>query len=150
MRKLTALIAAAAAMLLSFSARAQNYSIDWHTIAGGGGTSSGGNYSLSGTIGQPATSTMSGGNYSLTGGFWSIISLVQTPGAPLLSIMLSGNNAIISWPSAAGGFQLQDSASLTGGTWTATSGTQSTNSGIISITVPAVSGHSFYRLQGGL
>src|SRR5207237_460684 len=41
---------------------------------GGGGTSTGGGYSLSGTIGQPDassfTSPMSGGNYSLVGGFW--------------------------------------------------------------------------------
>ena len=34
------------------SAIAQPYSIDWFKIAGGGGTSTGGNYSLSGTIGQ--------------------------------------------------------------------------------------------------
>jgi hypothetical protein len=147
MRKLTGLFVAA--MALVSSARAQNYSIDWYTIAGGGGTSSGGNYSLSGTIGQPATATMSGGNYSLTGGFWSIISAVQTPGAPLLTVTLSGKNAIISWPDTAGGFQLQNSASLSSGTWAPTSGGQSTNGGIISITVPAASGYNFYRLQSG-
>src|SRR5579862_6105566 len=62
---------------------AQNYSVDWHKIAGGGGTSSGGLYSVNGTIGQPdAGGAMVGGNYSLTGGFWSLISGSQTPGAP--------------------------------------------------------------------
>ena len=62
---------------------AQNYSIDWYKIAGGGGTSTNGAYSLTGTIGQPdASSAMSGGNYSVTGGFWSLISVVQTAGAP--------------------------------------------------------------------
>jgi hypothetical protein len=149
MRKLAGLIFAAAAMLLVSSARAQNYSIDWYTIAGGGGASSGGNFTLSGTIGQPATATMSGGNFSLTGGFWSIISLVQTPGAPLLSVVLSGKSAIISWPETTGGFLLQDSQSLTSGTWFAAPGTQVTNSGTISVTVPAASGYNFYRLQGG-
>ena len=35
------------------TASAQTYSIDWFKIAGGGGTSTGGVYSVSGTIGQP-------------------------------------------------------------------------------------------------
>jgi len=63
-------------------AQAQTYSIDWYTIDGGGGTSTGGVYAVSGTIGQPdAGGPMTGGNYSLTGGFWSLIAAVQT-GAP--------------------------------------------------------------------
>src|SRR5438874_9757434 len=67
---------------------AQTFTIDWFTIDGGGGTSTGGVYSVSGTIGQPdAGGPMSGGNYSLTGGFWSLLSVVQTPGLPLLSIV---------------------------------------------------------------
>ena len=61
--------------LAVLSARAPSYSIDWYKIAGGGGTSTGGVYSVSGTIGQPdASGAMTGGNYSVTGGFWSIIS----------------------------------------------------------------------------
>ena len=50
---------------------AQTYSIDWHTIDSGGGTSTGGGYSLSGTIGQPDAGTLAGGGYTLDGGFWS-------------------------------------------------------------------------------
>ena len=43
-------------------------SVDWYKIAGGGGTSTGGTYQVSGTIGQPdASGAMTGGNYSLTG-----------------------------------------------------------------------------------
>ena len=40
--------------LLSFAtlANAQPYSIDWFTMDGGGGTSTGGGYSLSATIGR--------------------------------------------------------------------------------------------------
>ena len=37
----------------ALTVRAQSYSIDWFTIDGGGGTSTGGVYSVSGTIGQP-------------------------------------------------------------------------------------------------
>src|SRR5215471_12927087 len=63
------------------SVNAQNYAIDWYTIDGGGGTSTGGLYTVSGTIGQPdAGGAMSGGTYSLTGGFWSLVATVPTPG----------------------------------------------------------------------
>jgi hypothetical protein len=48
-----------------------DYATDWYTIDGGGELlSTGGNYELSGTIGQPDAGEMSGGTYSLTGGFW--------------------------------------------------------------------------------
>ena len=84
-------------LLLTFSASAQNYSIDWYKVAGGGGTSTGGVYAVSGTIGQPeASGALTGGNYSLSGGFWSLYA-VQTPGAPLLSIRYAGNQAVVSW-----------------------------------------------------
>ncbi len=62
--------------VLSFAAAApalaQPYDISWWTVAGGGGTSTGGIYSLSGTIGQSdAGPAMSGGIYTVTGGYWA-------------------------------------------------------------------------------
>ena len=68
----------AVCMLLSLSALGQaggDYVLDWSTIDGGGGTSSGGPYVLTGTIGQPDADYSAGGNYELLGGFW--------PGGPL-------------------------------------------------------------------
>jgi hypothetical protein len=48
-----------------------SYAIDWFTIDGGGAmASSNGEYSLSGTIGQPDAGTLSGGPHTLEGGFW--------------------------------------------------------------------------------
>jgi len=47
------------------------YDLSWYTIDGGGGTSAGGNFELSGTIGQPDAGMMSGGNFELRGGFWA-------------------------------------------------------------------------------
>src|SRR5690349_24067725 len=82
------------------SAAAQNYSIDWFTIDGGGGTSSGGQYTLSGTIGQPDAGTLSGGNYTLDGGFWGGVVAVQQVGAPTLHISQTGPNLTISWSPA--------------------------------------------------
>jgi opacity protein-like surface antigen len=125
------------------------YSISWYTVAGGGGVSSGTNgstnYTINGTIGQPATATMSGGSYSVTSGFWSIISVVQTPGSPTLSISRSGSQAIISWSASSTPFVLQETSNLSG-SWAASGATQTTNSGIISVTVPAGSGYQYYRL----
>lgn len=51
-------------------ALAGEYAIDWHTVDGGGGTATGGDFELSGTIGQPDAGVMIGGSFALTGGFW--------------------------------------------------------------------------------
>ena len=94
-------------------AYAQSYSIDWFTINGGGGTSTGGVYSVSGTIGQPDAGTSSGGNYSLIGGFWGAVIPVQTPGAPTLFITPTETNVTISWLPNTPGFVLQQVSALT-------------------------------------
>ncbi|MBA4149002.1 MAG: hypothetical protein H0X66_12870 [Verrucomicrobia bacterium] len=135
------------ALIQSF-VHAQSFSIDWHKIAGGGGTSTGGNYTLTGTIGQHDAGTMSGGNYTLEGGFLSGLVLIQTPGAPTLSIQISGANAVISWAADASvGFSLQESLSLSSPVpWTGSGATITTNGNIKSVTVPA-NGVRFYRLQ---
>jgi len=44
-------------------------SIDWWLIGSGGGSTSGGDYSLESTIGQPVVGSSSGGDYSLASGF---------------------------------------------------------------------------------
>jgi hypothetical protein len=127
--------------------RAQNYSIDWHKIAGGGGTSAGGTYSVSGTIGQPDASLqpMTGGNYSLTGGFWSLISVAQTPGAPTLYISHSGNTVTVYWQDVSG-WSLQENGNLAAPAgWSASSGITTAN-GTNYLTLPNPAGNHFYRL----
>ncbi|MEK7730556.1 MAG: hypothetical protein AAB363_01740 [Planctomycetota bacterium] len=48
-----------------------DYDLSWHTIDGGGVMfSNGGDFELSGTIGQPDAGTLTSGEYTLTGGFW--------------------------------------------------------------------------------
>jgi hypothetical protein len=48
------------------------YMIPWWTVDGGGGTSQGGGYTLSGTAGQPDAGNANGGTYSLRSGFWQV------------------------------------------------------------------------------
>jgi hypothetical protein len=145
-----ALIALAGMICLALgsTAFAQTYSIDWHTIDGGGGTSTGGVYSVSGTIGQPDAGTMSGGNYSLTGGFWSLLSIVQTPGAPLLSITLTATNtAMVSWPSPSTDFTLQQNTNGIGTlNWSNLVGGIQDNGTIKYVIVNPPTGNRFYRL----
>ena len=141
-RFVAALVFVASAIIV----HAQSYSINWFTMDGGGGTSTGGGYSVSGTIGQPDAGAMSGGNYSLQGGFWGIISAVQTPGAPLLSIARQGSDVRIYWPTNATGFLLDQSLAVTGA-WSQAAFPYSTNATEISITVPSPAGNKFYRLR---
>jgi hypothetical protein len=131
-----------AASLLVTAALAQ-YSIDWHTIDGGGGTSTGGVYSVSGTIGQPdAGLTMSGGDYSLTGGFWALPGTIHTEGAPTLTIAPAGAGLVsISWSPASTNFILQETFSLSPTNWM-NSASGSTNPVVVS----AIGAARFYRL----
>ena len=74
---LVAVLVLAAIVTLSLSSAAgaapggSGYEISWYTVDGGGGTSSGGAYTLDGTIGQPDAGSQSGGAYTVAGGFWA-------------------------------------------------------------------------------
>jgi hypothetical protein len=126
-----------------FSAFSQSYAINWHTIDGGGGTSTGGVYSVSSTIGQPdAGPTMTNGQYSVTGGFWVLHTAVQTTNAPTLTIdSATPGNATVSWTPDTPGWVLQETGSLAPANWT-NSPSGATNP----ITVPATAPARFYRL----
>ena len=133
----------------SFQALAQTYSIDWYKVSGGGGTSTGGLYQVTGTIGQhDAGGPMTGGNYSLTGGFWALISVVQTPGAPLLTITLNPqlSTVTVSWPNT-GSYTLQQNNNLAlPANWSASGGVSTAN-GTNSITITPPTGNLFFRLS---
>lgn len=130
-------------------AKAQTYSIDWFTIDGGGGVSTGGVYTVSGTIGQPDAGQMSGGNYTVNGGFWGIIAAVQTPGAPTLAVLrTTTNTVVVAWPSPSTGWALQQNTnSVSSVNWSnVTSGIQDDGSTKTLIVNPT-SGNRFYRLK---
>ena len=135
-------------LLLPIIGFAQSYNTDWYKVAGGGGTSTGGVYSVSGTIGQhDAGGPMTGGNYSLTGGFWALYA-VQTPGAPVLSIKLTTTNtAQVYWQSPSTGFNLQVSTNLVSTNWVTPVESVQDNGTIKFIIVNPPTGNRFYRLK---
>ena len=153
MRHLTLLLLLWASLLFSSTTivTAQTYDLSWHTIAGGGGTSTGGAYTVSGTIGQADAGNLAGGAYSLTGGFWGVITTIQTPGAPLLSILsASANHVVLAWASAFTNFSLQQNGSVgnTNSNWANVNNTTYpviTTNGTNTVTLP-VSGNQFFRL----
>lgn len=128
-------------------ALAQQYSVDWYKVSGGGGTSGNSQYAVSGTIGQPdAGGSRTGGNYSLDGGFWSLVSVVQAPGGPLLYISQSNHTVTVYWQNVSG-WTLQQNSNPNAPTawsdndnWTTANGTNYLN-----ITSPA--GYMFFRLR---
>lgn len=132
------------ALLVPFLSIAEPYSIDWYKITGGGATSTGGSYSVSGTIGQPdASGAMTGNGYSVVGGYWAML-VVQTPGAPWLTITHIGNQAIVSWSPTVTGWTLQTNANLSLPTWGKFPGAVVNNS----VTIAPPKGIVFFRLVG--
>ncbi len=132
----------------NFAAQAQSYAISSFTIDGGGGQSTGGVYSVSGTIGQADTGKASGGSYTLEGGFWSVISVFQTPGAPRLSMRLSPPGAvIISWPASSTGFELEENLDLRTTNWSKVLTTPVMVGEEKQIVVPGSIGNRLYRLR---
>jgi hypothetical protein len=145
MKSLMAILAMVA--LMALSASAQNYNISWYKVAGGGGTSSGGQYSLSGTIGQPdASGALTGGNYSITGGFWALISVIQTPGAPTLHISYSANSVTVYWQNVSGWTLHQNNSLITPTGWSLNS-SWTTSNGTNFLQIVAPKGNEFYRLS---
>jgi len=134
-------------LMSAASALAQSYSIDWYKISGGGGTSSNGQYTVSGTIGQhDAGGPMTGGNYSLTGGFWSLLSVVQTAGSPTLRIFLTTTNtAVVAWPVPSTGFTLQVNTNLGTTNWVS-GGSPAVVGGENQVIIAPPVGRQFFRL----
>ncbi len=73
MNRLLTITCAAGALFAGASALGQVgpiLDLSWNTIDGGGGTSTGSGFTLSGTIGQHDAGVMTGGGYEIAGGFW--------------------------------------------------------------------------------
>jgi len=140
---------AIAAVTISTAQAAPQYDLSWFTVDGGGGTSSGGTYSLSGTIGQPDAGALAGGSYSLTGGFWSLVSTVQVPTAPNLYVFYSTTNTVVVyWTLPDTGWALQSDLNVGNPAgWSDVAGTLGTDGTYRWYVVALPTGNKFYRLH---
>lgn len=130
-------------LLLLPGARAQDYSIDWFKIGGGGGTSAEQAYSLSGTVGQPDAGDLTAGTFTLQGGFWPGLIVPSDTGAPTLFIQhATGTGVIISWSPTASGFILEETADLTTPSWSRVSA-----GGNPTAPISPTGSATFYRLR---
>ena len=126
------------------------YNLSWKTTdGGGGGPSSGGSFTLNGTIGQPdASAPMSGGVFTISGGFWPGVTDIR----PALSIRHgTGNTVILSWPNPSTGYVLQQTTQLASPpgaiVWTDVALVPAVDGLEQSVSTPASTGHRFFRLK---
>lgn len=129
-------------------AGAQSYTLDWWD-ADAGGTSSGGGYTVSGTIGQPEAGILSAGLFTLSGGFWAAVSSLQIPPAPsAITITLTPTNTVLlTWPSLSVGFVLQQTQDLNIRNWSDSTLKPADDGVTLSLVLPADQQLRFYRLK---
>ena len=139
-----ALPAICGALVTANAQSSGGYDLSWHTVDGGGGTGSGGVFTVTGTIGQPAAGgPLVGGTFAVTGGFWALPLTVQTGETPTLSITpLAPGQTRISWEPDTAGFVLQETSSLLPANWV-NSPTGATNP----VSLPVTIHTQFYRLS---
>ena len=128
-------------------AGAQQYKLAWSNTKGGGGTHSNGRYTLSGTIGQPEAGVLTNSHYALNLGFQRIVAVLQTLGAPHLTITRSGMNVVVSWPSPSTGFTLQTNGNLSTTNWVNYGGIVGDNGTLKTVTNAPPTGTLFFRLK---
>ena len=143
------LVAGLLSMWAGVAAAQAQLAVPWHTVDGGGGTSTGGVFRVSGTIGQPDAGQMSSGLFTLPGGFWSVVA-VQTPGAPYLTLWRTATNTVVvSWPGPAQGWVLEATNALPSlpVAWPQIPPPYQTNGANLQFIEPAPTGTKFYRLH---
>jgi hypothetical protein len=118
-------------------------------VAAGGGTSAGGNYILSATVGEPFGGGSYGDNYAVVAGFEGIIENLEPVAPPILRLARAdANSVLVLWPASATGWVLQETAALGDlANWTDVSTRVVVNGTDNTATLPLVAGNRFYRLR---
>ena len=130
------------------AAHAQIDPVSWWTVDGGGATSTGNIYSITGTIGQPDAGVLSGGNFTLEGGFWCSAWLEPETEAPSIWYARLPAAVRLSWAPSASGSVLEHARRLTAPIpWDKLDQPYFTNANEIYVVVPISGQSQFYRLR---
>jgi hypothetical protein len=126
---------------------AQPATVDWFSVDAGGGASSSAQYRIASTIGQADAYLASSAQNDFLGGFWALDGAVPAP-TPRLNISMASPNVLITWPSPATGFALQENSAIndTNG-WQNVLQAPSDNGGTRSVSLPLPAGPRFFRLR---
>ena len=118
-------------------------------MAAGSGTSAGGNYILSATLGEPFGGETYSDNYAVEAGFESIVVNLEPEAPPILRIARAGaNSVLILWPASATDWVLQETSTLgDSANWTDVSASVVVNGADNTATLPLVAGSRYYRLR---
>ena len=115
---------AAVAILLPCGARSEpasggRFTLDAWVVPSGGGSAAGGRFRVDATVGPGAAGrTAAAPRFGLVAGFWSPVTVIQTPDAPELRIELLGDGRVrLSWDALTKGWRLEGSEDPTSGVW---------------------------------
>ena len=138
--------AAALSILIATVAHAQAPALPGGRIVAGGGAFQGQGYSITGAIAQhDAHAASSGGSYRLSGGFYAAYAVLQTSGAPHLTLTFEAGNARLTWPATATGWVLEWNSTLAPTGWQAVEPPPQVHDSFYLATVSAPRG--FFRLR---
>ena len=118
------------------------FAIPRYAIHGGGGTSSGGGFAISGAVDVVSAREMAGGTFALRSGL-GVIHLLQTPDTPPLRIRIAGPDSVeVFWEAGDEAWLLEETPSLITPDWR-----DSNVHTRGSHTVPATGRERYFRLR---
>ena len=135
--------------LAAATAQAQTiFAINWFTVAGASGTSTGGVFAVTSLVGMPDASGLKGQHYRIEDGIWSSIAAVPAPDAPRLSIFVTTTNTVmVAWPASATGWTLQqNTVSPSSSDWSNVTATAQNDGTTRTLIISPPTGNRFYRL----
>jgi hypothetical protein len=127
--------------------RAQQYTLLWARVSGGGGLTSGGNFVCLGVPGQVEGGPSGGGSFSLFSEFDP--GLIAGPPAATPSISISyalSDTVVLTWPASFSSFVLQQKGDLSLSAWTNTGQSPTASGASLTLALPISGKAQFFRL----
>jgi len=93
------------------------------------------------------TVNVAGSQTDFNSGDNSVVMVTTVVSQPSLSVLRQGNELLLSWPSAASGFVIEATDTLSPPNWSAVTNSQTQNGGQVTITINPNGSSKFYRLR---